>query len=367
MTRYKPGALLEWATPDDWSEGPLVAARKGFQRRLRETPGVIATGDEQVACSLNILGHEFTPNQATEDNFVKLRASWQKPEGWQMYQAMEVWATARQLALGLHYEWIPAPPEEWQVRRKTWDKFVRDTLKLSKKVYVPTEQDGLSHMEEMILDTPAQVARAARLGLLVDEGVCAEWDKIKPSFIPNPVPVWHDDTVLNICAKWSKSHQGIIWTEHSFFARELARRTGLTYYGRDGKDKDGNSLDTLAAAVLSHKEKPRAIICSIKANATGRNLQGWNDNLITSIPTEAAIWEQLLGRTHRSGQQADEVNVTTLFGCWEHRDGWQKAVELAQALQDTEGTSQKLLMATCVVPPLDFKDGPRWTKTVDEE
>jgi hypothetical protein len=368
MSRHRPGALLEWATPEDWAvaEGdPLTAARRGFQRRMRETPGVIATGEEQVACSLNIIGHEFTPNAATEANFAHLRATWQTPDEWQLFQAMEVWACARQLSLGFHYVWDPRPPEEWQVRRKLWEQFVRDTLKKQKKVWMPVE--GLSHKEALILDTPAQVARACRVGALTgDDGVCAAWDAIKPSFTPNSKAIWHDDTALNICTKWAKSHHGIIWTEHSFFARELSRRTGLDYYGRDGLTPDGRSLDPVAASVLAGTTKPHAIICSIKANATGRNLQGWNDNLITSIPTEASIWEQLLGRTHRSGQQADEVNVTTLFGCFEHIDGWNKAIELAQALQDTEGTSQKVLMATKVVPPVEFKPGPRWQKTIDE-
>src|SRR5581483_9795325 len=120
-------------------------------------------------------------------------------------------------------------------------------------------------------------------------------------------------------------------------------------------------------SVLTGREKPRPIIASIKANSAGRNLQGWTQNLISSIPTEAAVWEQLLGRTHRDGQQADEVQVNTLFGCFEHIDGWRKAVELAEATQDTEGSSQKLLMATCVVPPVDFLPGPRWTKTAEED
>ena len=368
FSRVKPGALMDFVGPEDWADGAntVTAARRGFQRRLVESPGVVATGGDQVACSLNIHGTEFTPNAATEANFVKLRTTWQTPDDWELMQAVEVWACARQLAVGMNYIWDPRPPDEWRNRRKAWAKFVRETLKANKRVTMPRKGEELFG-ERLVLDTPAQVANAARAGVLHDDGLFAAWEAVRPTFTPNTKAVWHDDTVLNICQEWAEKTPGIVWTEHSFFAKELSRRTGLTYFGRDGKDAQGNSLDPLALRVLNGEEKPRAIICSIKANATGRNLQGWNENLISSIPTEAALWEQMLGRTHRDGQRSDEVNVRTLFGCHEHIDGWHKALELAQAVQDTEGSSQKLLMATCTVPPVEYKQGLRWQKTSDED
>lgn len=360
LQRHKPGALLEFATQEDWQprkEGefvtPLIAARRGFQRRLIETPGVVATGGEQVDCSLNIIGQEFKPNAETEKNFAHLRKTWCTPDDWQMFQAVEIWACARQLSLGFNYIWDPRPPEEWMVYRKLWAQFVRETLKTSGRGREP-------------LDTPRQVADACRTGRL-ERNALDDWEKVKPTFIPRTKVIWHDDTVLKLCEAYAEKTPGIIWTEHSLFARELSRRTGLPYFGREGLDENKNSLDELAQKVLDGKEKPRPIICSIKANATGRNLQGWSENLVTSIPTEAAVWEQMLGRTHRDGQQADEVNVTTLFGCFEHIDGWTKAVELAEATQDTEGSSQKLCMATCVVPPVAYLPGPRWQRSSDEE
>lgn len=493
LQRHKPGALLTLATPEDWQprkEGehvtPIIAARRGFQRRLIETPGVVATGDEQVACSLDIIGKRFDPNAATEANFAHLRRTWRTPDDWQLMQAVEVWACARQLALGFHYTWLEAarwkawlqetlqnesnrispiaktilrafahtsvneteissvlahlkgrgtepsgtdtrsrqpnisgsstssegsatfagneglvkrlstlitttglgryvassaprviglsecleilskafpqlfdtlkaaeraarPPEEWRVARKIWNQFVRETLKNSRK-----------------LDTPYQVELACKEGAL-DATAFNGWNEVRSSFTPRSSAVWHDDTAILICQQWSERNDGIVWSEHSEFARELSRRSKLPYFGRDGLDANGQDLNVVAHEVLTGKRKPFPLIASIKANSTGRNLQGWSENLITSIPTEASVWEQLLGRTHRDGQEADEVHVTTLFGCFEHIDGWLKAVELAEATQDTEGSSQKLCMATCTVPAVAFLPGPRWQRTPPEK
>ena len=85
---------------------------------------------------------------------------------------------------------------------------------------------------------------------------------------------------------------------------------------------------------------------------------------------QAADLEQLLGRTHRDGQKADEVNVEMLFGCWEHFDAWQKARAQAAATLDTYGADQKLLIATVDMPgefDVDARPGDRWRKKVAAE
>lgn len=351
LQRHKPGALLRLATPEERATlEPITAARKGFQRRLVETLGVVATGGDQVDCSLNIIGEKYPVGAATDANFTKLRETWATPDDWPLMQAIEVWACALQLALGFHMVWDPRPPGDWRAYRKIWAQFVRKVLKDTRH-----------------LDTPYQVELACKEGAL-DRSAFDDWDRIRPTFTPRPKAVWHDDSALKFCQAWMEKTPGIVWTRHSFFAQELSRRTGMQYFGREGVDANGNSLDELAQKVLDGDEKPRPIIASMKANQTGRNLQGWNENLVTSPPEAGAPdWEQLLGRTHRDLQRSDEVNVTNLFGCFESLDSWDKSVELAQATQDTEGSSQKLCIATCTVPPVRFLPGLRWQKTEEEQ
>jgi hypothetical protein len=112
------------------------------------------------------------------------------------------------------------------------------------------------------------------------------------------------------------------------------------------------------------------MVASIPANGEGRNLQVWDRNLITMVPPGALIWEQLLGRTHRDGQLAEEVTVDVLLGCKEHLDAWYGALSGAQAALDTTGMSQKLL--TCQVDGFPDEDEVlertdwRWGKQKEE-
>lgn len=367
--RVAPGALWSFVSPEDKAAHAagtmdrITAVRRGFNRRLVNTPGVVKTTGAQVDSSLNITGLKYDVKPETEANFEKLRKEWCTPDDWQLDQAMEVWRVARELSIGLHYIWDPRAPDEWRVRRKIWHQFVRDTLK-----------------GQRTLDSEKQVADACMEGgywahgvvggrwMALDASAFDAWSEIRPSFRPRSKAVWHDDTVLNLCQKWAEKNDGIIWSKHGFFAQELARRTGLPYFGEGGLDaKTGQDFNILARGVLEKKQKPMPVIASMDANSTGRNLQGWNTNLVVTCPTGAAEWEQLLGRTHRTGQTADEVSVEVLIGCHEHIDAWDKANALAKATQDTQGTSQKLCIATSVMPDLRHERGFRWEKSKEEK
>src|ERR1019366_7259717 len=137
---------------------------------------------------------------------------------------------------------------------------------------------------------------------------------------------------------------GIVWCEHVFFARRLAQVTGAVYYGANGISDGGESITLVKPGA--------AIIASVQANATGRNLQMFSTNLITSCPPSAAKVEQLVGRTHRDGQEADEVTVDILLGCSEHHDAFTRALEGAQAAADVLGHDQKLLLSDVVMPDI---------------
>jgi hypothetical protein len=138
-------------------------------------------------------------------------------------------------------------------------------------------------------------------------------------------------------------------------ARGSSGPTGIPYYGRKGLDAAGHSIEDHPA------DKP--LIASIAANAEGRNLQRFNRNLIVSAPPTGALWEQLIGRTHRPGQESDEVRADVFVGCSEAAAGFWRAVTDAQAIQDLLGQDQKLVYADVIVPSLDkysTKRGPRW-------
>lgn len=464
--RIDPGALTAFSS----GQSSLSAVRKGLQSRILETPGIVGSSGDQVACSLYIQGHTYPVSPDTERHFSRLRNAWELPTGWRLTEAVEMWRHARELALGFHYEFLgdgyeqcqrsvnlirskignginsielliassslstsekdecfriveklrrarvskqgtespkksskpsgqdligdagsasgrhseglaawqsimttlPAefegfcapnvirpselfmiqsrllndfyaicrelcrPPPKWLEARKAWAAFVRDVLSHSRS-----------------LDTELQVVNAIDAGKLTrqHEGreLLEEWRAIKPTFTPRTVIIWHDGKPLEWCAKWLEKGAGIVWCEHVMFAEALAKLTGKPYFGANGVDASGRPIESAQGAVIA----------SIAANSTGRNLQKWNRNLLTSVFTNAPQAEQLLGRTHRDGQERDEVTVDLMLGCAEHYSGFERARDAARAQQDMLGHQQKLLLADVVLPPRPCA-GDRW-------
>lgn len=345
ISRVRPGALMTLGPAPAGAVDALAGARQVFQSRLLETPGVVATGrNEGVTCSLYVRASQYDVPATTDTLFKEMRETWETPDGWAFSEAVELWRHCRELALGFHYVWDPRPPADWLSARREWAAFVRDVLSRSRS-----------------LDTELQVAQACEAGSLGRSELDA-WRGIRASFTPCPRALWHDGAALDVCQAWMTHHRGIVWTEHTFFAEELARRSGAPYFGAQGTTADGR--ESIVDAPRRFSGRP--IIASIAANGTGRNLQAWSTNLITSPPTGAATWEQLLGRTHRDGQTSDEVIVDVLFGCREHHDAITRAVAGARAAADTLGHDQKLILSSIDFPTdaeVQRFQGARWTQT----
>jgi hypothetical protein len=188
------------------------------------------------------------------------------------------------------------------------------------------------------------VRQAVEAGRIDDDGLLAAWQAVEPTYTPNVVEIWHDESVLKLCASWGKK-PGIIWTDHRFFAERLSRDTGLPYYGAQGLD---------AAGVYIEDSPSPTIIASIDANRDGKNLQHrWSRNLLVGPPDGWDALQQTIARTHRPGQKADEVIVDVLVGCREHVNAWQRAVAGTHAARDTVGGTPKLLLADVTFPSDD--------------
>ncbi len=353
--RPAPGPLTQLATPEDRVEcegDELRIARKGFQRRLIETPGVVSTAGEQVNCSLYIRGHLYKPNAVTDANFKILRDKAETPDGWPLTMAAESWRVARELALGFHGVWSPRPtgwkstaePGPWLVARKAWASYVREVLSRSRT-----------------LDTEKQVALACAKGQLLHEEYDA-WVAIRDTFRIKPKDIWHDTAALDACAEWMKK-PGIVWVEHIFFGDELERRTGAPYFREQGSDKSGRNLEALSELIKAGRAKPTPIIASVHACQAGFNLQPWSRNLFASCPSGAKTFEQTIGRTHREYQTADQVEVDILLGCIEHFESWENAIAQAKMAVDTLGDSQKILIADVIMPAMPNDGSERWKKS----
>ena len=339
----EPGALLDLCSDDERAMSPPVAARHGFRRRLTETPGVVATlGDgEHIGASIRLTGIMHAVAPATERAFTKLRTEWRTPDEWELDTAIDVWRHAQELALGLYYVWDPRPPIDWMMARANWGRFVRETIAHSRTY-----------------DSELHVANGVDAGRLpAGEATLSAWRTIRPTFEPNVEARWCDDSALKTCAQWLR-RPGLLWTEHRFFAEALAEATGLPYFGAGGFSAMG--------AYIEDCKPGDSAIASIDANREGKNLQRlWARNLVVCPPASAAIWEQMIARTHRPGQDADEVEFDVLLGCRENYDACRHALAGAAVIADVTGKRQKLLLADVTLPEeseMDQKREHRWQR-----
>lgn len=337
--RVPPGALLNLGGPG------LDAVREGFQRRVTETPGVVATYDRLADCSLTISRVEIPECTNVQEAFRKLRDDGETPDGWPTLGGLDDARHARELALGFYYRWEPRGPEPWMKARREWGSFVR---------YV------LAHNRSGI-DSELQVAQACDLGRIDVAEIAAKlgispdprnaWRDIKGTFTPNKEAIWISDAAIRICRDWL-SEPGIVWTEHVAFGEALSRVSGVPYAGAGGLTKDRRTLESFAG---------KQVIASVASSGEGRNLQAWCRNLVASPFALGSTWEQLLARTHRDGQTADEVTVDVLSGCAENEIHFAQARADAQYIAATTGQDQRLGYGTVLwdTPKLA---GPVWSK-----
>lgn len=343
LRRADPGALKRLCDVPElelWDAGEQRrAARLAFRRRLQDTPAIICSDETPIDASITI--SDLNPRQDLPEidaAFRTLRSTWETPDGWPIVDGLAMFRHARELALGFYYVWDPRPPREWLEARKEWAAYAREILRHSQT-----------------LDSELQVREA-----YADSPECRAWVAIRDSFEPNTVPVWLTDDVIDVCAKWmDRTGRGIVWTEHTCFAERLSQLTRTPYHGRQGLDANGRAIEQASRTL--------PLIASIASNGTGRNLQAWNRNLITSMPANGLQTEQLIGRTHRDGQEADTVSFEILTTCAEHLGAFWQAHRDCHYVADSTGAPQKLLLADLTIASASDvaqRSGPRWDKWI---
>jgi hypothetical protein len=93
------------------------------------------------------------------------------------------------------------------------------------------------------------------------------------------------------------------------------------------------------------------LVASMPAHGTGKNLQYFQNQFFLQWPRPATTAEQVIGRTHRNGQEADELVVLTCNSS--EFDQMCFAATLVDALyiHQTTGPRQKLIYGTYVEMP----------------
>jgi hypothetical protein len=198
-------------------------------------------------------------------------------------------------------------------------------------------------IEERIpgLESEALIARAAAAGKINQamQDLYLRWRAVRGDHKWNTVPVWVDDSIIERVAKWVKNRRGIVWVSEVALGQRLEQELGLPYFHRMGKDRLGRYIE-------SWESRNGSVVASVQANGEGRNLQyQWSDNLVISPPPTGTVWEQLIARTHRPGQEAEEVWVEVVIGCRVEWECWRQAMRDAWYASQIEG-KKRLTIAT---------------------
>lgn len=341
---HPPGDLLQLC-----ADGETV--RQGFARRLAETPGVVVSGDSNhCQATLTISERPFSCPPKVKEEVRRLAETAERPDGECLVEATQVAECARQLSCGFFYRWDYPRKEpkplitEWLNTRKEWHRELRKKLErpaphmdsplllaqaasrwLDGYAYIDPESRKRYEIPPRTSGGPRPTWQAAWW---------APWRAIREKVEPVTVPVWFDDTLVQDAAEWLREGPGLAWYEFDALGRALAAVDPSFIFVGPGVE---------GAHTADHLTGSERVVLSIAAHGTGRDLQVHNRNLVLTPPSGGAIWEQLAGRTHRFGQQSDEVTIET----YRHTEAFRTAVETARELgsyiQDSLGVQQKII------------------------
>lgn len=360
-----PEVVEDWARALDPSDLPAPAGSlmrlcapgehlyDGFRRRLRETAGVVSTTTAAVDVELSI---DERPAPDVPEPVARaldhLRATWERPDGEELVDALTLTRCAREIACGFYYRWRfphgePAELiEEWLVARKLWHQELRWKLK-----------DRREHLDSPLLCTRAAM-RAWGDDATTTPGDVGEddtdptiqrdgddlpywraahwprWREVRRLVHPESEAVRLHDYLVQDAAAWGLGHRGIVWYESAAFGAWVAEVSGLPLH--TGGPEAGQRL--------AAERGDRSIVASIKAHGTGRDgLQyHFGEQLIGQPPASATAWEQLLGRLHRHGQHRQRVTAEFYRHTEELRNHVDTALARALYVQGTIGAAQKL-------------------------
>lgn len=365
--RYAPGALSLWLdllSPDERAlcVSDRISAQKAFGARLRTCPGVVFSSAPTSNRRIVIRELAVSIPANIRDAFEVLRETWDTPQGDTIADAAHLYAVVRQLAQGFFYRWVwpvdPLTGEEvkdliWLDARKNWHRKIRTAISYGRfdsmaevkaaceahELYELARQTGMRDIVEQYKHVPR-----------VDSQEFRNWQLVKNRYVPVTATTWIDKFLVHRVAEWLDERPGIAWVESSAMG-DAIRGQGFRYY-RGGENEIIYETVSCAAALKAHKE--------------AKNLQAFDRNLIVTPPGKGKDWEQLIGRTDRTGQKSQTITVDLFLHARELFTSFYKArrdAEFAQA----PGTPQKLckaelnLITTDEAFPLKtFGDDPLW-------
>lgn len=317
--------------------------REAFYNRLSTTPGIVQTHASSVDCSLYIdpITDVEIPEQV-QTALEEAAAFWVLPEDEEIDDPLDLHRSLGQLACGFYYRWIWPDDEkdfDWLYSRSEYRSARRNVIRYGRKD----------------LDSPALVERAIMAGEFSPRTRCEpeKWHPLMRAWVDwqhqawKPEPpreaVWISDYLLDDAIKRAKGYgdEVIIWYTHREIAKRLEDR-GVFVCWPEGVDPE--TVDS---------KKHKVIACSSNAHRKGKHLTAYGRNIVLCPSSSGSHWEQLAGRTHRQGQERDEVWIHVYAHTGAYVKSLLKARIKARYAQETLKQPQKFLYAD-------------WIKSIDE-
>jgi hypothetical protein len=348
-----PGCLAAFV--EGVEQPTMEEVREGFRRRLLSTPGVVFSEAGSVGASLILSERKINVPQAVEDALEEVELKWATPGGEvELADPMALARVLRQVSAGFFYVWrwptcqacdghgSPAPlreicgacngdglliDHEWNEARKGW---AREVGRYLRRGHVPEGMDS-----ELLL---ANAARRKKAPPEI-QSAWEAWAPVRDRDPPPVDPVWLDAFLVKDAVRWANESPGIVWFTHEAVGDAL-RAEGLRVFGPGETDSKA-----LVAFANSPEAGRSSFAASIPAHGTGKNLQKWARNLIVEPPSSGTVWEQLLGRTHRQGQEADEVVAEIYRHSVSFQGAFGAALGQERYVQQTTGALRKLVSA----------------------
>jgi hypothetical protein len=238
------------------------------------------------------------------------------PDGDDLVTSADLARVRRQLALGYYLVWTwgdRGPDREWIEARRNWAAVARAGCE---DLGIDTEGMFYALCEKMY----AAGERDEQTDAWHRWHLCRS-DKTRA---PVPKPVWVTTGIVEAVVDVAhRQGRCLVWYE------DLAVLALLASIGLECTPAGQAPTSALAAV-------------SVRSHGTGLDLQAWSRNVMLTVPSAGAVWEQVLGRTHRPGQSADDVLVWRPAWAPVLNAAWSSALDDAVYIHKVMGQEQKL-------------------------
>lgn len=363
--------FVDWANRHGYTRyyTNLEGFRKSYQLRFRTTPGVVISDGEFLGTSLTI--RNLAPKEEEANCLKKYGESFAKlqmmikdieeamitPDGDELSHAMLSWSWLTQLASGtfISHKW-PTKESVMKKRRVSEDRAL-ELLDLSRK-HLEAQNEYNKELRQYLLygkldsgkDTPALIAKELnnpdnQLPIRLN----VAWRKYQNANFAEIIQ--KEDEQVRVCSfkidaavDWCekelpKGYGAVIWYIHQdvgLWAYEKLQEAGFDVIHCPATARGSKE-------VRDEANKNKILVASVGAHREGKNLQHLQYQYFIEFPRPAQWAEQVLGRLHRTGQQADELNADMYFVFAFEKMNFAACLNDSLFIHQTTGSKQKLI------------------------